>query len=110
MSTFDILWQLVGGLIGLWSGRELVVLAMKERNGLDPDAMSYREYREERLPYMIFFGGLILLIIFSAFVFGPIAPILGLMAGIPIGYLLKGIWKINDKPLGDDEDDRYSGD
>ncbi len=113
MSLLDLAWQFAGAILGLWIGRQILVLALKYRRQLNRDTMSYREYRQESLPFNWWAIGLTFLFLIDVLIFGFTPSTLGLIAGVPFGYFLRKTWRIDEDepPLAKAyESDEYPGD
>ena len=110
MDTSFLLWELVGLTLSLVLGRQLLAIAYKERR-LALDSGLDWPYETARTPvlglYGIAFAGAGIIVFF---LFGWEVLLIGLIAGVPLGYLLRGVWKIDDKLPDDEPNATYAGD
>jgi hypothetical protein len=105
-----ILWQLLGLVLSTILGRQGLLITYKERRmaldaGLDWPWESVRSIAFAPYSIGIALAGLVIIFAFSWWIF-----LIGFIAGVPAGYLLRRVWKIDDTPPGEEPDETYHGD
>ena len=110
MDLVTLIWQLSGGLLGVLIGRQATVITLKQRRlsidaGLD---WPWEWASSFILSLWALSLGFVLALVALAFSFE--AAFLGFIAGIPIGFLFRKIWRINETVAELKPEKEYQGD
>ena len=93
-------------------GRQLVVIGLKQRKfSLDHGLNWPWEWADSRI-FHYWAGGLGVVLFFVIVIFSFETTMLGFLAGIPVGYLTRNVWRIDRSmpKVGLSEEEGYSGD
>src|SRR2546427_7395564 len=98
MDIFAVFWQFSGGFLGVLIGRQLTVITLKQRRLSIDSGLDWPWEWASSTIFSLWAAGLgfVLALVMLAFSFE--AAFLGVIAGVPIGFVLRKNWKIKEDP------------
>jgi hypothetical protein len=109
MDPLLLSWNSAGIVLSVLIGRQFVAITLRQRQ-MSPDAGLHWPWEWANSIFFQLWGlGLGILLVPLLLLFGAEIVITGVLVGLPVGFLLRNIWKINTSPPGAVEEG-YTGD